>query len=90
MTKRFLELIRRGWRKPPHVIARWLVRQARMEIDQYRARTRGRALTLERLLDALQGNSLDSLWWRLGEAPFPAHTQPVSLEDYEKSCPGDS
>tara|TARA_Y100000294_G_scaffold136431_1_gene129273 strand:+ start:4044 stop:4196 length:153 start_codon:yes stop_codon:yes gene_type:complete len=34
MIKRFFELIRRGWRKPPHVIVRWLVRQARAEWDQ--------------------------------------------------------
>ncbi len=89
MTKRLLELIRRGWGKPPHVIVRWLVRQVRAEWDQHRAPARARALTPEGLLDALQGNSPESLWRRLGEAPFPAHTQHVSLEDYEKSCPGD-
>ena len=89
MTKRFLEFLRRGWGKPPRVIVRWLVRQVRAEIDQYRAPGRARQLTPERLLDALQGSSLDSLWRRLGEAPFPTHTGPTTRKDYEKSCPGD-
>ena len=90
MTKRFLELLRRGWRKPPGVIARWLVRQARAEWDQHRAPARARALTPERLLIALGGDSLDALWKRLAEAPFPAFTEPLTLEDYDKACPGDA
>ncbi|MCH7551143.1 MAG: DUF86 domain-containing protein, partial [Proteobacteria bacterium] len=90
MIKRFLELIRRGWRKPPGVIARWLVRQARAEWDQYRAPARARALTPERLLIALRGGSLDALWKRLAGAPFPAFTEPVTAEDYDKACPGDA
>lgn len=89
MTKRFLELLRRGWRKPPHVIARWLVRQVRAEWDQHRAPARARELTPERLLIALGGDSLDGLWKRLAEAPFPAFTGPVTPEDYDKACPND-
>ena len=90
MTKRFLELLRRGWRKPPGVIARWLVRQARAEWDQHRAPARARALTPERLLIALGGDSLDALWKRLAEAPFPAFTEPLTPKDYDKACPGDA
>ena len=37
MTKRLLELLRRGMQTPPHVIIRWLVRQVRAEWDQHRA-----------------------------------------------------
>lgn len=89
MTKRLLELIRRGWRKPPHVIFRWLWRQLKAEIDQYRAPGRARRLTPERLLARLGEKSLDSLWRRLSEAPFPLHTLPVTAEDYERTFPGD-
>ncbi|MCH7936344.1 MAG: alginate lyase family protein [Proteobacteria bacterium] len=89
MTKRFLELLRRGWRKPPPVIARWLARQVRAEWDQFRAPGRARALTPERLLVALGGGSLDALWKRRAEAPFPAFTEPITPEDYDKACPGD-
>ena len=90
MTKRFLELLRRGWRKPPLVIARWLGRQARAEWDQVRAPARARALTPERLLIALGGGSLDALWKRLAAAPFPAFTEPVTAKAYDKACPGDA
>ena len=42
MMKRLLELIRRGWRKPPHVILRWLARQIAAELEQPLARARAR------------------------------------------------
>jgi len=88
MAKRFFELLRRGWRKPPHVIVRWMVRQTGAELDQHRAPARARALTPGRLLSLLGGKSLDSLWQRLAEAPFPFHTLPVTPGDYEAVCPG--
>lgn len=89
MTKRLLELIRRGWRKPPQVILRWLARQIAAELEQLRAPARARALTPDRLLGLLGGQSLDSLWSRLGDAPFPFLTRPVAEDDYEAACPGD-
>ncbi len=81
MTKRLFELLRRGLQSPPRVIARWLVRQARAEWDQHRAPERARKLTPERLLDALQANSLDSLWV---DQPSPAYTKVRNLsgEDF--------
>jgi hypothetical protein len=84
-----LELIRRGWRKPPDVILRWLARQCVAELEQHLAPARARALTLDRLLSLLGGPSLDVLWSRLGEAPFPFHTRPVTQDAYEAACPGD-
>ena len=89
MTKRLIELIRRGWRKPPRVIAQWLMRQAVARFDQFMAPRRAWRLTPSRLLDLLRGASLDSLWIRLAEAPPPAFAGPVSLEKYEALCPGD-
>lgn len=89
MTKRLLELIRRGWRKPPHVILRWLARQIVAEFDQHRAPARARALTRDKLLSLMGGHSLGTLWARLGDAPFPFLTQPVAENDYETACPGD-
>ena len=89
MTTRLLELIRRGWRKPPHVIARWLVRQAGAELDQLMAPSRVRWLDTKRLLGLLGGESLDGLWARLGEAPFPVYLGPVDPDTLETLCPGD-
>ena len=42
MMQRLFELIRRGWRKPPQVIARWLMRQAGAEWYQRSAPARDR------------------------------------------------
>ncbi len=89
MTKRFLELIRRGWRTSPRTLAQWLARQAAAEWDQLKAPARARALVPEKLLGLLGANSLDGLWTRLAEAPPPAFSGPVSLEKYEQLCPGD-
>ncbi|NQV82803.1 MAG: alginate lyase family protein [Rhodospirillales bacterium] len=88
--KRLLELIRRGWRKPPHVILRWLARQIATEVDQYRAPARARAMSPERLLSLLGAQNIDTLWTRLGEAPFPFHTEPVAQDAYEAACPSDA
>jgi hypothetical protein len=89
MAKRLLELIRRGWRKPPRVIAQWLARQAAAEWYQLKAPARARALVPEKLLGLLGASSLEALWTRLAEAPPPAFAGPVSLEKYEALCPGD-
>ena len=61
MTKRLFELIRRGWRKPPHVIARWLARQIFAEWEQFAGLRRARALSKDNLLSQLGGQNLDSL-----------------------------
>jgi len=89
MTKRLFELIRRGWRKPPHVIARWLARQIFAEWEQFAGLRRARALSKDNLLSQLGGQNLDSLWSRLGEVPVPFHIEPVDREAYEATCPGD-
>ena len=89
MMKRLAELVRRGWGRPPHVILRWLGRQVRSELDQRLARRRSRRMTPSRLLAAVKGESLDSLWARLAESPFAPYTEPIPAVDYEKICPGD-
>jgi len=89
MIKRTLELIRRGRQKPPHVIARWLARQIVAEWEQFSGPRRARALSTQKLLGLLGGSSLDSLWARLSDAPFPFHLGPVAEDAYDAACPGD-
>ena len=90
MTKRLFELIRRGWRKPPHVIVRWLARQAGAELDQRMAPSRVRWLDGDRLLGLLGEENLDSLWARLGAAPFPAFLGPVDQDSLEDLSTGET
>jgi len=88
MITRLFELIRRGWRKPPHVIARWLATRLAAEIYQFRAPARARALTPDALLAKLGGGSMDALWRRLADATFPTFMGPVTGDEYDKACPG--
>ncbi len=88
--RRLFELLRRGGRASPVGIVRWLARQAAGELDQYRAPGRERALTEKRLLAELGADTVDALWARLAQAPFPAMTEPVTEKVYEKHCPGDA
>ncbi|MDA1090700.1 MAG: alginate lyase family protein [Proteobacteria bacterium] len=90
MMQRLFELIRRGWRKPPQVIARWLMRQAGAEWYQRSAPARDRAYDQGAVLSALGGQSLDILWTRLGAAPFPAYLGPMEQAKVEALCPGDA
>jgi hypothetical protein len=90
MTKRLFELIRRGWRKPPHVIVHWLARQAGAELDQRMAPSRVRWLDGDRLLGLLGEENLDSLWARLGAAPFPAFLGPVDQDSLEDLSTGET
>lgn len=89
MIKRGFKLVRRGWRKPPHVIVRWLLSQAGAEIDQKLAPGRARRLTSGRLLKLLGGENIEELWARLAQRPFPGPAGMVAPADYERLCPGD-
>jgi uncharacterized heparinase superfamily protein len=84
-----LELLRRGWRRPPAAIARWAVRQARAELDQMLAPARARRLDRARLLAAVEARSLDELWLRLQASPFAGWRGPVDRARYARLCPGD-
>lgn len=88
--RKLLEMLRRGFRRPPHVVARWLARQARAELDQRLAPRRARGLGREQLLARVGADSLDGLWRRLSARPFPAWLQPVDSAVYERLCPGDA
>jgi len=89
MTKRFIEFLRRGWRRPPHVILRWLASKVfaklRQPIDQWSARK----LSTEKLLRLLGANDLNSLWLLLGKNAFPLLIKPILIDDYDTACPGD-
>ena len=85
----WLGTLRRGLRKPPSVIVRRVLSEARAEADRVLAPGRARRVTEAFLLSELQAPSIDALWKRLACRPYAVAVGPVSVHDYERLCPGD-
>lgn len=89
MVRRLTESMRRARRTPPGAILRWLWRQVRAEVDQVLAPERARRLSVARLLQALEAESLDAAWDRLAKGPHPFVVGPLDPADYDWICAGD-
>jgi len=81
--------LRRGLRRPPGVIARRLAYEAAAQAERYLAPRRARRFDLARLLKATGDGDIESLWRRLAERPYPAHTAGVDAAQHERVCPGE-
>jgi len=77
--------IRRGLRKPPRVIAERLLAMARTQTERLRLPARVN-LSQQALLRDLQAPSLDVLWQRLAERPFPAWFGPCNTAEFDALC----
>ena len=84
-----VQLLRRGLRKPPRVIARRVALEAAVQAERYLAPWRARRFDRRRLLEACGAPDLDSLWSRLAARPYPAHTIAVAPPVLRRLCPGD-
>lgn len=71
MKRDILGMIRRGLRKPPHVIAARLAAELAAESERLVAPKLARSFGTRALLRALGKNSIDQLWHDLGDRPFP-------------------
>jgi uncharacterized heparinase superfamily protein len=87
---RIAHLVLRGLRTPPWVVARRLAYELSAQAERFRAPRRARRFGLQALLRATAAPDLETLWGRLAERPYPAHTEPVSREAYGSLCPGDA
>jgi hypothetical protein len=86
---RLLQLVRRGLRSPPRVVARRLAYEVAVQAERFLAPYRARRFGVDALLRATEVPDVESLWRRLGERAYPAHTSAVSPEAYRGLCPGD-
>jgi hypothetical protein len=78
---------RRAARMPPRVLARRLRDELRTEAERLRAPRRARRLDLPALLRSTSAPSLDELWRRLGERPFPAVRRVEGAAAVAELCP---
>jgi len=83
-------LCRRGLRKPPHVLADRIMMEVRDQAERLLFSRRSQTIDEKAILKTMGASSLDSLWNRLGELPYPAVTAGLDPAAYEGFCPGDS
>lgn len=81
--------LRRGLKKPPHVIADRLLQMAHAQLERFRWPRRQR-LSLSGLLGELGARDLDALWSTLAQRPYPARTEAESTSRLDALCPGES
>jgi hypothetical protein len=86
---RFATILLRALRSRPKAVAHRLVYEMGVQAERFLAPRRARRFGPEALLRATEAPSIESLWRRLSERPYPAHTEAVSPEVYRGLCPGD-
>lgn len=79
--------MRRGLQTPPEVLAVRVVQHVRKRIDRRPWSWRTGAVSIARMLGQLQADSVESLWQRLANRPFPAASQ-ADPESLHELCPG--
>src|SRR4051794_7862745 len=82
--------VRAVLRKPPsYVVARALT-EAQRELDRWLAPRRERRFDRDRLLSLARASSVDALWTRLSERPFPVATVAMNAAALDRLAPGES
>jgi hypothetical protein len=71
-SRYWLDLVRRGFRRNPKMIAMRLINELRAEAQRFQAPIRERRFDAHALLDATEAHSIDALWHRLSDRPFLA------------------
>jgi Heparinase II/III-like protein/Heparinase II/III N-terminus len=77
-------------RKRPGYVLERVTREVHCELDRWIAPPRQRRLGRARLLALSTASSIDELWQRLRNRPFPAITVPVTAAALEQIEPGES
>ncbi len=90
MASDFIEKIRRGLRKPPHVILRRIFFEINAQVEKVISPQRAKRFNEYSLLRATKATNLDSLWLSLGKRAYPAVALLLDAEKYNDMCPGDS
>lgn len=79
-------LTRRAARAGPRPVARRLHREITEWVERVAAPRRAERFKAASLIHATESMSVDDLWQYLVARPYPAHTQSVQAETYERVC----
>lgn len=82
--------VKRVLRKPPGYVIRRVLHEGERETDRWMAPLRERGLGRRRLLALARASSVDALWTRLRERPFPAWTGSLDAATLDRIAPGES
>src|SRR5277367_4570396 len=78
---------RRLVRKRPGYLAERAKREATCELDRWLAPRRERGLDRKRLLALANARSVESLWMRLADRPYPAVTTSLDADALDRLVP---
>ncbi|MDI1264407.1 MAG: alginate lyase family protein [bacterium] len=81
--------VRRVLSKPPGFVAQRILQEGERELDRWLAPIRERNLGRQRLLSLARAASVDQLWTRLRERPFPAWTSAIDGGELDRIEPGE-
>jgi uncharacterized heparinase superfamily protein len=87
MLNNFIDKIRRGIKKPPHIIAKRVLGELKAEGERFLAPYRAKKLKLAKLLQATNSKNLTELWSYLGKRAYFTSLEPIAIDEYEKICP---
>lgn len=90
---RLLDAARRAGRilgKSPAYVARRALQEGERELDRWLAPMRERSLSRGRLLAMARASSIDELWTRLRQRPYPAWTSAMDPAALDRVEPGES
>ena len=79
--------IRRGLRKPPHIIAKRISQLCSEQLARHTAPKRAAKFNLQKLLAETQTAGLTTLWENLGQRPYFAQTRILGHEIFSKQYP---
>ncbi len=80
----------RALRKPPRVIVQRMIAELNAQTDRYRAPRRANNLRDHALAEKSDAPSIADLWTRLSGRVFAVPIRFLSVEEYERTCPGDA
>jgi len=87
MTQDLLNKLRRGIRKPPHVIIKRIAAEVKVVLTRYSAPLQAKNLNI---LKETNCSTIDELWQKLAQRPYPAFLQPTLAAaelEYQELCP---
>jgi uncharacterized heparinase superfamily protein len=82
--------LRRVLRKPPHVIFHRMLSELDARTDRFRAPRRAASYDISPVLAHVGAHDVDRLWTSLSDRPYAIPLRRLTLDEYDRTCPGDS
>ena len=81
--------VRRVLRRPPRVLFNRVLTELNARTDRFRAPRRAAALDIDTIADMVGAADVPQLWTWLADRPGAIPIRRLTLDEYERTCPGD-